>query len=559
MKHRLSLLIAVCLLISSASAAFALEPNDLVSKLPDYSEYGAGNMEKYAEPIKMSIGMGINLSKPFPDGDSYDNNVWSRYFKENLNVDIELAFTTSDLADKVNTMIATGDLPDVLQVSKDQLAILANTGLIRDDIYEVYNDYAGAGIRELVEGVGGEEVLQSATFDGKLMALPMMDTSAGEASPVLWLRTDWMEKFGLEDPTSYAELRNILEVFTTQDPDGNGVNDTTGLVFSKSLWNNWFMLDGFFNMFGSYPERGFWVEDPSSSDRAVYGAFQPETKAALAELHDLYKNGLIDKEFAVYDPDAAKAVYAAGKAGAVIGAVYITNSYLYASKDNDPNADWHAVALPGIDSATTRVTANYPIRNYLVFNKNFEHPEAVVKMINMYQDVVFSPETTTETYAKYNEDNSGASSFSAFNIYPWGYFMPAVKNERSALYITNGVKSDDPSLPSYARSFAQWVEDYENGNAKMWRWYRFFGPDGGHLITSKYMSEDLYYMNRYYGPSTPTMADSMSLIYDLAEEMIVKIVMGESSLDDFDAYKAKAEAIGLEQITNEVNDWLAER
>ena len=552
------LVLALMVSLLGAAAGTPLKPDDLVKKLPDFSQYGDGDLTPYEEPVKMSIGMSINLSKPFPEGDSYENNVWSRYFKEKLNVDIELAFTTSDLADKVNTMIATGDIPDVLQVSANQLALLADSGLIRDDIYEIYDQYAGAGVRSLVEGVGGSQVIQSCTFDGKMMALPMMDTSAGEASPMLWLRTDWMEKFGLEDPKSYADLRHILEVFTTQDPDGNGEDDTVGLVFYKSLWNNWFQLDGFFNMFGSFPERGFWVTDEADPNKAAYGAFQPATKTALEELASLYSQGILDKEFAVYDQNAAKSVFASGKCGVIIGCVYVTNSYLYANKDNDPAADWHAVALPGLNSETTPVTAKLPIRNYLVFRKDFQHPEAVVKMINLFQKVCFSPDTTAETYAKYVEDNSGNSSYSAFQIYPWGWYMPAVKNERSALYIANGIKSTDPEMPSYARSFAQWVEAYEAGDTSMWRWYRFFGPDGGHLITSKYMAEDLYYMSRYYGPDTETMAESMSLIYDLADEMIIKIIMGEEPLDSFEAYKEKADALGLEQITDEVNAWLDE-
>lgn len=543
----------------SGTAFAALSPDDLINSLPDFSQYGEGIIEKYEEPVKMSIGIGINLSKPFPDGDSYENNVWSRYFKENLNVDIELAFTTSDLADKVNTMIAIGDLPDVLQVDADQLAMLSDSGLIRDDIKDIYNKYADSGIRSLIEGVGGKAVLESCTFNGKMMALPMMDTSAGEASPVLWLRTDWMEKFGLEDPKSYADLRNIMEVFTTKDPDGNGVDDTEGLVFFKDLWNNWFMLDGFFNIFEAYPERGFWVEDPAAPTKVMYGAFHPNVKAGLAELNDLFKNKILDNQFAIYDGEAAKSVVASGKVGVVIGAVYVPNSYLYTSKDNDPKADWHAVPIPGLDSETTPVTANLPIRNYLVFRKDFEHPEAVLKMINLYQKVCFSTDTTLETYAKYNEDNSGASSFSPFNIYPWGYYMPAVKNERIALYIANGVKSSDAEMPSYARAFSKWVEGYEAGDSTMWRWYRFFGPDGGHLITSRYMAENLYRMNGYYGPSTETMKESMSLIYSLAEEMIIKIIMGDASIDEFETYQEKANNLGLAQITEEVNAWLAER
>lgn len=560
LKRILATLLAALLTLSGlAAASAAIDPDALARTVGDFSQYGAGNMDPYEEPVDISIGMSVALTKAFPDGDSYENNVWSRYFAENLNVNLKLAFTTSDLADKVNTMIATGDLPDVLQVTKDQLALLSDSGLIRDDIYEVYNEYAGEGIRALVEGVGGHAVIDSCTFGGKMMALPMMDTSAGEAAPMLWLRTDWMEKMGLEDPKNYADLRAIMEAFTYGDPDGNGIDDTVGIAFCKSLWNNYYMLDGFANIFGAFPEPGFWVEDPEDPDKVVLGAFQPEMKEALAELRDLYAKGILDNEFAIYDANAAKTVYASGKCGVIIGCVYVTNSYLYANKENDPEADWHAVALPGLTTETTPVTAQYPIRSYLVFSKDFEHPEAIVKIINLFQDLCFQPDTSIETYTTYVEDNTGASSYSAFNIYPWGYYMPAVKNERSALYIAGGYRSDDPRMPSYARAFAKWVEEYEAGDTSLWRWYRFFGPDGGHLITSRYAMENLYYFNRFYGPNTPTMAENLSLVTDMVEEMIIKIIMGEADLDSFDTYKEKAVALGLDRMTEEANAWLADR
>ena len=65
-------------------------------------------------------------------------------------------------------------------------------------------------------------------------------------------------------------------------------------------------------------------------------------------------------------------------------------------------------------------------------------------------------------------------------------------------------------------------------------------------------------MNKYYGPSTDMMAENMALIDDLVNEMIVKIIMGEETVDAFDTYKSQAEALGLLDMTAEANAWLAE-
>lgn len=549
------LLLTLALLIALSGTALASK-SQLAGNLGDFSASSWGNLEPYAEPITMTIGIPVDLSKAFPEGDSYENNVWSRAYEEELGIKLELAFTAANTDDKINTLIATGDIPDLLCVNSAQLKMLSNSGLIRDDLYDVYMANAGEGMRTIIEGVGGDAAIPSATYDGKMMAIPILNTSPGEEVPVLWLRTDWMQKLGLEDPQNWDDLYKIIDAFVHQDPDGNGVDDTIGLTFSKDLWNSNFQMDGLFNVFGSYPKKNFWVDDPNEEGKVIFGAFADETKAALEVVSKMYADGLIDAEFAVNDNSAAVQQVASGKCGVVIGAVWDTNSVLYTSNDEDPNADWHALPMVGLDGPTTKVTGNYPIIRYMVFSKDFEHPEAVIKMINLQFKKCFSDDSTQEIYDTYIEDASGNSGFAAFQIYPWGIFLPAVKNEMAADEIVNmGLSSDEVDI--WAKPFAKYVEGYANGDASLWRWYRFFGPDGGHLITGKYIADDLYYMNRYYGPTTDTMAESMSLIDDLVNEMFTKIIMGEETVDAFDTYKAQAEALGLTDMTEEANAWLA--
>ena len=549
------LLLTLALLIALSGTALASK-SQLAGNLGDFSASSWGNLEPYAEPITMTIGIPVDLSKAFPEGDSYENNVWSRAYEEELGIKLELAFTAANTDDKINTLIATGDIPDLLCVNSAQLKMLSNSGLIRDDLYDVYMANAGEGMRTIIEGVGGDAAIPSATYDGKMMAIPILNTSPGEEVPVLWLRTDWMQKLGLEDPQNWDDLYKIIDAFVHQDPDGNGVDDTIGLTFSKDLWNSNFQMDGLFNVFGSYPKKNFWVDDPNEEGKVIFGAFADETKAALEVVSKMYADGLIDTEFAVNDNSAAVQQVASGKCGVVIGAVWDTNSVLYTSNDEDPNADWHALPMVGLDGPTTKVTGNYPIIRYMVFNKDFEHPEAVIKMINLQFKKCFSDDSTQEIYDTYIEDASGNSGFAAFQIYPWGIFLPAVKNEMAADEIVNmGLSSGEVDI--WAKPFAKYVEGYANGDASLWRWYRFFGPDGGHLITGRYIADDLYYMNRYYGPTTDTMAESMSLIDDLVNEMFTKIIMGEETVDAFDTYKAQAEALGLTDMTEEANAWLA--
>ena len=48
-------------------------------------------------------------------------------------------------------------------------------------------------------------------------------------SGIMIARRDWMDKLGIESVTNLEEFEAMLEAFTRQDPDGNGVDDTYGI------------------------------------------------------------------------------------------------------------------------------------------------------------------------------------------------------------------------------------------------------------------------------------------------------------------------------------------
>lgn len=68
--------------------------------------------------------------------------------------------------------------------------------------------------------------------------------------------------------------------------------------------------------------------------------------------------------------------------------------------------------------------ANYPITRYLVFNKDFEHPEALIKMVNLQFEKCFSEDSTQEIYDTYIEDASGNSGSSRSRSTPGASSCP---------------------------------------------------------------------------------------------------------------------------------------
>ena len=117
----------------------------------------------------------------------------------------------------------------------------------------------------------------------------------------MWIRQDWLDALGLEAPRTWDELAQVANAFVTEDPDGNGEDDTIGILgpgnadHMNAVGGNQFGLDPLFSCYQSYPQ--YWLE--GEDGKVEYGSIQPETKTALENISKLYADGDIDPEMLV--------------------------------------------------------------------------------------------------------------------------------------------------------------------------------------------------------------------------------------------------------------------
>ena len=143
---------------------------------------------------------------------------------------------------------------DVLVVNgRDNVQRLIENGMI-EDLTWVYEECTTDVIKEMYESYG-EGLLESATFDGKLYAFP--NTAIDDGEMLLWLRADWIEELGLEEPQSMEEAMEIVRAFIENDMSGDG--QTVGLACSTELSagaSDTFGVDGIFTKVGWAPGKG---------------------------------------------------------------------------------------------------------------------------------------------------------------------------------------------------------------------------------------------------------------------------------------------------------------
>lgn len=73
--------------------------------------------------------------------------------------------------------------------------------------------------------------------DGNIYALPQINECYHcDNALKLWINKAWLDKLGLQLPTTTEEFYQVMKAFKEQDPNGNGKNDELPLTGSDEMW-----------------------------------------------------------------------------------------------------------------------------------------------------------------------------------------------------------------------------------------------------------------------------------------------------------------------------------
>lgn len=507
---------------------------------------------KFDPPITMTSVMGTAGWATFPEGETWDNdNRWMKLIRETLGINIKWNWLvdSTQYDNKINVSIASDDLPDLMLVSKKQLNQLVDAGMV-EDLTQAYDSYAMPYLKQQVgEALGAAQ--QMATYDGKLMALPMYNGDPRDSLVSLYIRSDWLDKLGLPDPKSIDDLVNVADAFVNRDPDGNGKPDTLGLgILSATMGGG--SMGGFLNGYNAYPD--IWVDD--GSGQLSYGSTAPEMKTALGKLQDMYKSGLIDREFGTKDYNRLKEDVVSGKLGMFYGTV--SESALIAADliKKDPNAAWKALPLPSIDGTPAKPSVGVSVGGFYVVKKGFEHPEAAVKLMNLFIQKVYGE----DEYGKNGDNKNYAWVDNA--KYAMHILSPVTGYVKDYNYrlVRDALKANDPSqLNESLKQTYELVKSTDGSDPDKWQQWWIHQPAVSPFeVRDQYqLQPDGVVVDKYFGGSTKTMDEKMSTLSTMQNELFVKIIMNGAKVDEFDNYVANWKKLGGEKITQEVNEWYA--
>ena len=483
--------------------------------------------------------------------DVMEDNVWTRGYRDDLGIEIELLWTvpSAQYDEKLSIAIAANDLPDVIPTNAIQFKLLVDSGVAMD-ITSLFEAYASPLTRQMQE-LDNQVSISQATVDGKLYALPLIYGNV-DNSQLLWIRADWLEALDMEAPTTIDELVQLAEAFVNGDPDGNGEDDTLGLGLVKDLFSTGFAdLNGFFEAFGAYP--GGWLED--SSGNLMYGDIQPEMKTALTKVAEMFEAGLIDQEFVVKDGGKVAESTTNGNIGMVFGQHWIPFWPLQDGKNRNTNADWRPFPLPSATGSSTKTMLGGSANRYYVLNSEMQNPEAAVKLLNYFiqkYSSLYSPD-----YELKYIGSTGTGETNIDEYWEYGVIQSWQPNENIVFwdltkkYLDTG--DEQYAENSLIKQFSVDIGAYHEGEDVYWSTYAWIGPQGPYSVIDGYFKNGQTIQNAYVKANTPSMTERGPALSQLRAEMFTKIITGAESPDTFDEYVATWKRLGGDDITAEVN------
>lgn len=504
---------------------------------------------KYPEQLTYTLGKlsGANNSN-LPDGETYENNAYTRLLNERLNVQNQDVFEAMDeqYTDSVTMVIAQNDLPDVMIVEDlDELQYLVDNDMIAD-LTDSYNNCMSDTIKNIY-GSYGRDILDVVTFGGKIMAIP--ETNISDGPNLIWLRKDWMDALGLSAPRTLSDVEEIIRQFKEKDPGHNGAGNTVGLVCDTSLcggcgYSSEYTLDIIFAAYGAFPKQ--WIYDEDGN--VVYGSVQPEAKEALAHIHELYKEGILDQDFLMRTSSNLIELIVDGQCGSFFGPWWAPNNPLMQAVEQNKDAEWQPYLIATEESGLTSYHTQNPSSKYIVVRKGYEYPEIACKIVSVLFD-----------YLRYNDrDNQEIVDYYKENVDPTARPFAINVDYNNALQICYGelnhVFAGDKSADdlnvleySYYEACESYLKDAENASAEDWAAY------ASRITACKILNDGrTNKVESLYFGETETMVTDWWSLENLESDTYLKIVTGESSLDEFDRFVENWYQNGGETITKEV-------
>ncbi|THV32867.1 extracellular solute-binding protein [Glycomyces buryatensis] len=242
----------------------------------------------------------------------------------------------SDYAAKTNTVLAGDDIPDVMVIGgKDQSFVqTAEAG----GFWDLTEHLASGDYPNLV--TENPEVQEASSVNGKVYGVYRARDVIRHS---VIIRADWLENLGMDLPETTDDLYELARAFTEDDPDGNGENDTYGMInveWPAAIGTNspYDAIEVWHGAGNVWQEEGGELTPSFESD---------EWRQAVEYERDLVENGYLNPDYATMAPETWNEPFLNGEGGIIIDVQSRASELVKLFNEQDPENYDQYVALAG--------------------------------------------------------------------------------------------------------------------------------------------------------------------------------------------------------------------
>ncbi len=205
--------------------------------------------------------------------------------------------------------------------------------------------------------------------DGNIWALPRaLETTSNPT----YIRKDWLDQAGLDIPTTFEELEEVLAAFKEADFAGGG--QTIPLLIVSEGGLDYGITAGF-TEYG----YGYWMDEQDSLIKPA--ALQPGFKECLEQVSGWYEKGYIHPDSFTLTWSDFEDLFMADRVGVIIGSYGVTANNLANLQALNPEAEY--VFADGIQGPKGFMETREKASNSgMMITAKSQNPEACMKLLN---------------------------------------------------------------------------------------------------------------------------------------------------------------------------------
>lgn len=278
---------------------------------------GATGSENAEATVSIDIMADFTIAQP-PSADNPIIKEFEKKTNTKLNITWVSAANWSDYVDRLNVVMSSGDLPELLKLNDMTNPLfqqMVKQGAFWDltpflENYPNLNTYP-------------EVVWNNTKIDGKNYVIPVVRPLNGFVFANI--RKDWLDELNLEVPETVDDFYNVLKAFKENKLDGK--EDTYGYTMRAHEF-----LDGVFT-----DSNGRWKE---VDGELVDANFDPGMRESILFKHKLFEEGLIPPDFSVMKDSQFWDLATSGRAGVTAETIEAQFRWTLDQWKRDKTVDW---------------------------------------------------------------------------------------------------------------------------------------------------------------------------------------------------------------------------